>query len=75
MVCPVELTVRTVACGIGMLRSKPYVLSLKREVSKEVVDVTNRLQVECLPSPGSVPPVEDDCIAIGVDGDPRELTE
>ena len=33
------------------------------------------LQVESLPSPGSVPPVEDDCIAIGVDGDPRELAE
>ena len=33
------------------------------------------LQVESLPSPGSVPPVEDDCIAVGVDGDPGELTE
>jgi hypothetical protein len=75
MVCPLEFTVRTVACGIGMLLSKPYVLSLKRKVSKEVVGVTYHLQVECLPSPGSVPPVEDDCIAIGVDGDPRELTE
>ena len=33
------------------------------------------LQVESLPSPGSVPPVEDHCIAVGVDGDPGELTE
>ena len=33
------------------------------------------LQVESLPSPGSVPPVEDHCIAVGVNRDPRELTK
>ena len=35
IVCPLELTVRMVACGIGTFRSKPYVLSLKWEGIKE----------------------------------------
>ena len=78
MVCPLELTVRMVGCGIGTLRSRPYVLSLKREASEEIPYVVGHryhLQVESLSSPGSVTPVEDHCIAVGVNGDTRELTK
>ena len=37
MVCPLELTVRMVACGIGTLRFRPYVLSLERQASDDEI--------------------------------------